>query len=1292
MFGSIGLKTDEAQKGLKDIVGEAESTGGKMLGAFKKTAVAIGAVFAVGKIIDFGKMAVEASAGAQAMEAQFEQVFNGINAEAEQSLNDLAKNIGALPNRIKPAFSQIASFAKVTGMESAEALDFSERSMQAVADIAAFKDMSLEQATDIYNSVLKGNTEVADSIGFVATENVKGAKALEMYNAKWKDLEEWQKQEVLLKLFQEANDVSGATGQASREMDGWENVMGNLRQSWQDFLAVVGVPLLKAVIPVVQAITTGVTLLAGAVEPVTQKLAEWLEPMGAIADMFGGVKESAEGATGAVADITGLVENWDDMTLDEKQASVETLGKEDLEALMNALGVDFESLPDDYSKDAYLNAHGADALEEVLFLTGEWHNLDLEEKEAILKAQIENDALQEAIETRDLWNDTAFISQLAEINMNDTDAEQQVLDLINVFAEVQGLEPAEVEVNAKTAQATEDLKEVVTVFDQVRETILSMYDLLTGGSIKENTDLMEQMGINSQVIGIVVALAKGINTIRGSIDRFATLVRSKVSKVMTQLVDWFQEILDIIGGIDFEQLIELILGFVATAIDTFTELVDFLLEFFEPIFTMWKNNVDAILDLFRGLVTAFNQAMDGDWSGAFETLKSAIGEALATMATNVMEAWSGVWDNVKELVANIDWLGVGQSIMTTLGNAISTGIALLGDIGGSIKTWISETLGLGEDGSWSDIGGKILDNIEIGIEKAKSFASEVNTVVRSWIAEKLGEDEGASWTDIGSTILDNIVKGIDSAKTSASGLLEVIMSWLTNKLNLPDDAGWLEIGQTLLEKIVEGTKDIGIQAGEIVANIISGINDMMTAEQFMGFVRNFLSFIATAIGGATVALLSVALSFINGFILGLLGADSWGEVKDAIFGKIEGAMDGQKVDIDWLTVLNMRPENWDWSKTIWPKLGEWLGNTFFADQMIDGQSPYQLQHEYNQQNKDYAPSVDEETDRGSGGRQNVGGIDRKGFSSIFKPKTVSADDGIEGRPFQVQTQAQAPTIDTSAVDKLIADVKAKVDTAVASIEELGRNYTAKLIDGMTKGITTNQSKVTLNIGILGNNMKSEFDKANEKANQAVTAGMNKIEFSYRSGLTRTRATIREGMAGVAEAFRSKISEVTQAGEDTGRGFYNGLNNQRGRIIALARDIASSVLSTMENALDINSPSGETEWIGDMTIEGLYNRLKAGVGRIREVTGQVADAMLFNPQATDFAYHASGEFVAESLKMDFADMKRLLLDIAETNEVTSRKEWNTYLNGRKMSEELTAPIQEQQERNKMLKTMTEGRWG
>ena len=115
----------EAQSSIKGIANLAKS----LLGA-------IGIGFSIAGLSGLA----EAAADVEALGSQFSQVFGDMEEEAAKRLQAIEDDTGVLVNRMKGSFSQIAAFAKVSGVEQAEALELSERAMVAVADSAAYYD------------------------------------------------------------------------------------------------------------------------------------------------------------------------------------------------------------------------------------------------------------------------------------------------------------------------------------------------------------------------------------------------------------------------------------------------------------------------------------------------------------------------------------------------------------------------------------------------------------------------------------------------------------------------------------------------------------------------------------------------------------------------------------------------------------------------------------------------------------------------------------------------------------------------------------------------------------------------------------------------------------------------------------------------------------------------------------------------------------------------------------------------------------------------------------------------
>ena len=317
LFGKIGIDNKSANKAIDETVGNAERSSGKIISIFKKMVGVLGGLFVGKKIFDFGKSAVQAAATAKAIQSQFDQVFGDLKGKAQEQLNGIAKEVGALPNRIKPAFNQIASFAKVSGMSAQQSLDYASRATKAAADSAAFYDKSLEETTETLKSYLKGNYEVADNLGILSTEQTRNAKATAMFGKKFKELDGIQKQETLIAMFEDANKVSGAMGQAARESDGFENVMGNLKQVWQDFLVIVGGPLLS---PVVTGLQNATTWLQEA-SKWTQDLMAKLEQNGAIQSF----KTAFDNISSVIRDVTGSIGDFVNnlLGIDGKSSSVD---------------------------------------------------------------------------------------------------------------------------------------------------------------------------------------------------------------------------------------------------------------------------------------------------------------------------------------------------------------------------------------------------------------------------------------------------------------------------------------------------------------------------------------------------------------------------------------------------------------------------------------------------------------------------------------------------------------------------------------------------------------------------------------------------------------------------------------------------------------------------------------------------------------------------------------------------------------------------------------------------------
>lgn len=267
LFGTIAIRNGEANEKIDDTTDKAQKSGNKISSAFKAIGTAVATYFAFDKVKDFGMSCLDAAADANAASSQFSQVFGDMEKDAKKSLKGIADDTGIQVNRMKGSYTKIAAFAKTTGMSTEESLSLSNRALIAVADSAAFYDRSLEETTESLQSFLKGNYENDAALGLSCTETTRNAAANELYGTSFKNLSESQKQLTLLQMVEDANELSGALGQAARESDTWANQTGNLKQAWMDFKAQVGSKALEPAIKGVKKLAEMVNKATKMVNP-----------------------------------------------------------------------------------------------------------------------------------------------------------------------------------------------------------------------------------------------------------------------------------------------------------------------------------------------------------------------------------------------------------------------------------------------------------------------------------------------------------------------------------------------------------------------------------------------------------------------------------------------------------------------------------------------------------------------------------------------------------------------------------------------------------------------------------------------------------------------------------------------------------------------------------------------------------------------------------------------------------------------------------------------------------------
>ena len=280
LTGEILLRgTDEANREIADVTSKAEQSESRMSKAFKKIGAVVAGAFAIDKIKDFGVSIVNASAEVSAEMSAFEQIMGNYSDTAQKKLNEVADNTGVVSTRLTPYMTSLTAKFKGLGNDIETSTDLASRGLYLASDASAFWDKSLDDSMSALNSFINGSYEGGEAIGLFANDTQLAQFAIQQgvveSTKDWSALDEATKQATRLEYAENMMKASGATGQASKEAGQYANVQANLTETWRQFKAQIGEPLLQnVVIPAMNALQGVVQTLSDKWKQLTQWISE----------------------------------------------------------------------------------------------------------------------------------------------------------------------------------------------------------------------------------------------------------------------------------------------------------------------------------------------------------------------------------------------------------------------------------------------------------------------------------------------------------------------------------------------------------------------------------------------------------------------------------------------------------------------------------------------------------------------------------------------------------------------------------------------------------------------------------------------------------------------------------------------------------------------------------------------------------------------------------------------------------------------------------------------------------
>ncbi len=305
--GSVIINTKVDTKGFGTGVNNMQKQIGGLSGAVAKLGLAMGAVFAVKEIVQFGKKAIELGSDLQEVQNVVDVTFTSMSDQVNEFAKRAAEAAGLSETMAKRYAGTFGAMAKAFGFAETEAFDMSTSLTQLAGDVASFYNITQDEAYTKLKSVFTGETESLKDLGVVMTQSALNAFALSKGIGKTTD-EMTEQEKVALRYQFVLNQLSAASGDFERTSDGWANQMRILSLNFDTFKANVGQALINIFTPLLKTINS-----------LVEKLADLSQKFVSFSQLLMGTK-NADNTTSNLKEIEQGYENVADSINDAKKA------------------------------------------------------------------------------------------------------------------------------------------------------------------------------------------------------------------------------------------------------------------------------------------------------------------------------------------------------------------------------------------------------------------------------------------------------------------------------------------------------------------------------------------------------------------------------------------------------------------------------------------------------------------------------------------------------------------------------------------------------------------------------------------------------------------------------------------------------------------------------------------------------------------------------------------------------------------------------------------------------------
>lgn len=288
--------TADPKQAINGINNVEKSVNGLASAAKKLTGILV-AAFAVDKIVQFGKEAIELGSDVAEVQNVVDVAFGDMSYMVEDFADKAITSFGMSELAAKRTASTYMAMASNMGVTQQQAAEMSITLAGLTGDVASFYNISQELADIKLRSVFTGETETLKDLGIVMTQaNLEAYALANGINRSFQSMS--QSEQLILRYNYVLDQLSLASGDFVRTQDSWANQTRILSMQWQEFMSIIGQALIQVLLPVIRVLNQIVSSLIDIANAFNA----------AISAIFGGATTQIQQTQAAVGDVSAGID------------------------------------------------------------------------------------------------------------------------------------------------------------------------------------------------------------------------------------------------------------------------------------------------------------------------------------------------------------------------------------------------------------------------------------------------------------------------------------------------------------------------------------------------------------------------------------------------------------------------------------------------------------------------------------------------------------------------------------------------------------------------------------------------------------------------------------------------------------------------------------------------------------------------------------------------------------------------------------------------------------------------